>query len=146
MSKLLPRRELAYLRRKTGSHGPPWESIPRLVLAPVCVTTLERVNESNTYLCTCPARGLRWCPLNSPSRLRESCLPAQPDRRLSPAFAGLSSWTTTMKFSELSYAAYTLATPGFTHTLADYACRFTADSAAHLLGWNLYSVPYAPTG
>ncbi len=31
----------------TGSHGPPWESISRVLLAPVCITTLERGNESN---------------------------------------------------------------------------------------------------
>ncbi len=97
-------------------------------------------------VCTCPARGLRWCPFDLPSHLQDACLPAQPDRRLSPAFAGLSSWTTIMNFSELCYAAYTLATPGFTHNLAVYACRFAADSAAHLIGWDLYNLPYAPTG
>ena len=50
-----------------------------------------------------------------------------------PARAGVSSRTTTIQFSELSHAACTLATPGFTHTLTGYACRFTSDSAAHLL-------------
>ena len=63
-----------------------------------------------------------------------------------PARAGLSFRTTTMKFSQLSHAACTLATPGFTHTLAGYACRFTTDLAAHLFGWDLYGKPYAPTG
>ncbi len=29
-----------------GSHGPPWESLSRVLLAPVCITTLERGNES----------------------------------------------------------------------------------------------------
>ena len=34
-----------------------------------------------------------------------------------PTRAGVSSRTTTIQFSELSHAACTLATPGFTHTL-----------------------------
>ena len=50
-----------------------------------------------------------------------------------PARTGVSSRTTTIQFSELSHAACTLATPGFTHTLTGYACRFTSDSADHLL-------------
>ena len=103
-------------------------------------------SSQTTPVRTCPARGLRWCPLDSPWRLQDSCLPAQPYRRLSPDRAGLSFRTTTMKFSELSHAACTLATPGFTHTLAGYACRFTTDSAAHLFGWDLYGTPYSPTG
>ena len=75
------------------------------------------LSSQTTPVCACPVRGPRWCPLNSPCRLQDSCLPAQSDRRLSPARAGLSSRTTTMNFSGLSHAAYTLATPGFTHTL-----------------------------
>ena len=86
-----------------------------------------------TPLHACPARGPRWCPLDSPCRLQDRCLPVQSNRRLSSARAELSSWTTTINFSELSHEAYTLATPGFTHTLAGCACRFTTDSAAHLL-------------
>ena len=66
---------------------------------------------------TCPARRPRWCPLDSPWRLQDSCLPSTPERRLSPALAGLSFRTTNIQFSGLSHAAYTLATPGFTHTL-----------------------------
>lgn len=50
-----------------------------------------------------------------------------------PGSHRLSSRTTTMKFSGLYHAACTLATPGFTHTLAVYACRFATESAAHLL-------------
>ena len=40
------------LGRITGSHGPPWESISRVLLAPVCITTLERGNESKNSLHT----------------------------------------------------------------------------------------------
>ena len=43
-----------------------------------------------TPLRACPARGPRWCPLHSPSRLQDSCLPAQSNRRLSSAHAELS--------------------------------------------------------
>ena len=90
-----------------------------------------------TLLCTCPARRLRWCPLDSPCRLQDYCLLLHQERQLSPAVAGLSSRTTKMHFSELSHAAYTLATPGFTHTFTGYACRFATDSAAHLFWWGL---------
>jgi hypothetical protein len=90
-----------------------------------------------TPMCTCPARRLRWCPLDSPCRLQDCCLPLLRERRLSPAVAGLSSRTTNIHFSELSHAACTLATPGFTHTFTGYACRFATDSAAHLLWWEL---------
>jgi hypothetical protein len=90
-----------------------------------------------TPMCTCPARRLRWCPLDSPCRLQDYCLPLHQERQLSPAVAGLSSRTTKMHFSELSHAAYTLATPGFTHTFTGYACRFATDSAAHLFWWGL---------
>ena len=72
-----------------------------------------------TPVCTCPARRPRWCPLNSPYRLQNCCLPSVRQRRLSPALAGLSSRTTNIQFSGLSHAACTLATPGFTHTLLD---------------------------
>ncbi len=69
------------------------------------------------------------------------CFPVQPDRQLSPARARLSSQTTTMNFSELCHTACTLVTPGFTHTLTGYACRFTSDSAAHLVWWDLHDCP-----
>ena len=72
-----------------------------------------------TPVCTCPARRPRWCPLDSPYRLQNCCLPSIRQRRLSPALAGLSSRTTNIQFSGLSHAACTLATPGFTHTLLD---------------------------
>jgi len=103
-------------------------------------------SSQTTPVRTCPARGLRWCPLDSPWRLLDSCLPAQPNRRLSPTRTGLSLRTTTLKFSQLCHAACTLATPGFTHTLTGLPCRFTTDSAAHLLWWDLYGMPYSPTG
>ena len=90
-----------------------------------------------TPLRTCPALRLRWCPLGLPYRLQDACLPAGQNRRLSPALTGLSFRTTTMPFSELNIAAYTLATPGFIHTLAGYACRFATDSVANLLWWDL---------
>jgi len=70
-----------------------------------------------TPLCTCPARRSRWCPFSSPLRLQDHSLPEPPTRRLSRAFARLSSWTTTLHFSGLSHAACTLATPGFIRTL-----------------------------
>ena len=118
----------------------------RLAVAGLLRKELAVLSSSqSTPVCTCPARGLRWCPLDSPWRLQDSCLPAQPYRRLSPDRAGLSFRTTTMKFSQLSHAACTLATPGFTHTLAGYARRFTTDSAAHLLWRDLYGKPYSPT-
>jgi hypothetical protein len=91
-----------------------------------------------TPVCTCPARRLRWCPLGSPCRLQDYCLPLSIKRRLSPALAGLSSRTTKIKFSELSHAACTLATPGFTHTFTGYACRFATELAAHLFLWELH--------
>ena len=99
-----------------------------------------------TPVCTCPARRPRWCPLDSPYRLQNCCLPSIRQRRLSPATAGLSSRTTNIQFSGLSHAAYTLATPGFTHTLTDYARRFATDPAANLLWWELGSCPPSPTG
>ena len=46
------------------------------------------------------------------------CLPTRKDRRLSPDYPWVSSRTTNIQFSGLSHAAYTLATPGFTHTLS----------------------------
>jgi hypothetical protein len=70
-------------------------------------------------LCTCPARRSRWCPFSSPLRLQDHSLPGPPTRRLSRAFARLSSWTTTIQISGLSHAACTLATPGFIRTLTD---------------------------
>jgi len=42
-----------------------------------------------------------------------------------------------MRFSELYNAAYTLATPGFAHTLTGYARRFATGSVANLLWWDL---------
>jgi hypothetical protein len=99
-----------------------------------------------TPVCTCTARRLRWCPLDSPWRLQDWRLPSNPERRLSQALAGLSSRTTNIRFSELSHAACTLATPGFTHTFTGYACRFAIDSAAHLFWWDLRGRPYSPTG
>ncbi len=51
--------------------------------------------------------------------------------------AGLSFRTTTTCFSELNNAAYTLATPGFIHTLTGYAHRFATGSVANLLWWDL---------
>ena len=72
-----------------------------------------------TPMCTCPARRPRWCPVNSPYRLRDYSLPATPNRRLSQACARLSSRTTNIHFSGLGHAACTLATPGFIHTLSD---------------------------
>ena len=68
-------------------------------------------------VCACPALRPRRCPLDSPLRLLDHSLPALTDRRLSQAFARLSSRTTTIYFSGLSHAAYPLATPGFIHTL-----------------------------
>ena len=46
---------------------------------------------------------------------------------------GLSIRTTTIRFSELNNAAYTLALPGFIHTLTGYAHRFATGSVANLL-------------
>ncbi len=86
-----------------------------------------------TPLRTCPALRLRWCPLGLPYRFQDACLPASQNRRLSPVLTGLSSRTTTMPFSELDNAAYTLATPGFAHTLTGYARRFATGSVANLL-------------
>ena len=99
-----------------------------------------------TPVCACPARRPRWCPVDLPWRLQDYCLPAHPHRRLYQTLARLSSWTTTIRFSGLSHAAYTLATPGFKHTLTGYACGFATDSAAHLLWWDLHGIPYSPTG
>ncbi len=42
-----------------------------------------------------------------------------------------------MPFSELNNAAYTLATPGFIHTLTGYARRLTTGSVANLTWWDL---------
>ncbi len=119
-------------------------SAPGRFCMPVCLSRCRRKemavlsSAQATPVRACPVRGLRWCPLDSPWRLLDSCLPVQSDRQLSPARTGLSSWTTTMKLSELSHAAYSLATPGFTHTLTGYACRLTTDSAAHLFWWDLH--------
>lgn len=99
-----------------------------------------------TPVCTCPALRSRWCPPRSPWRFRDHSLPARRNRRLSSARAELSFRTTTIKFSGLSHAAYSLVTPGFTHTLTGYACRFATDSAAHLLRWDLHGRPRSSTG
>ncbi len=95
-----------------------------------------------TPVCTCPARRSRWCPLRSPYRSKDYSLPALRNRRLSRACARLSSWTTTTLFSGLGHAACTLATPGFIRTLAGYARRFTRDSVANLLSWELGRSPH----
>ena len=89
-------------------------------------------SSQTTPVCACPARRPRWCPLDLPSHLKNSCLPSSPGRRLSPTLVEFSTRTTIISFSGLSHAAYTLVTPGFTHTLAGYACRFTTVPAANL--------------
>jgi hypothetical protein len=63
-----------------------------------------------------------------------------------PGSHRLSSRTTTMTFSGLYHAACTLATPGFTHPLTGYACRFATESAAHLLWRESHGFPCSPAG
>jgi len=56
---------------------------------------------------TCPALRPRWCPVRSPKRAQDCCLPVRANRRL----------PTTIHFSGLHHAAYLLATPGFVRPL-----------------------------
>ena len=103
-------------------------------------------SSQTTPVRTCPARGLRWCPLDSPWRLQDSCLPAQPYRRLSPHRAGLSLLLDHNYeiFAAQSRGLHTRYTWLRTHPFG-YARRFTTDSAAHLLWRDLYGKPYSPT-
>ena len=100
-----------------------------------------------TPVCACPARRPRWCPLNSPWRLKDQCFPSNPKRQLSPACAGLSFRTTTIQtiFEAQSRGLRTRYTWLHTHPLG-YACRFTTVSAANLLWWELGSCLSSPTG
>ncbi len=71
-----------------------------------------------TPVCACPARRPRWCPLDLPSHLKDYAFRLVQDvgfPRLSSAYP---LGPQKVSFSGLSHAAYTLATPGFTHTLA----------------------------
>ena len=98
-----------------------------------------------TPLCTCPARRPRWCPFNLPYRFKDYCLPSHQERRLSPAGARLSSRTTTIPFSGLSHAAYTLATPGFTHTLLAMHAGSLQLQWLTLTGGNCTDLQHSPT-
>ena len=51
-----------------------------------------------------------------------------------------------MRFSELNNAAYTLAIPGFIHTLTGYARRFATGSVANLPWWDLSLFRSHPLG
>ena len=103
-------------------------------------------SSQTTPVCACPARRPRWCPLDLPSRLKDSCLPLHPERRLSPTLAGLSHRTTSLTFSELSHAAYALATPGFTHTLSAMHAGSLQFWRLTFSGWELGSFLPSPTG
>ena len=54
-----------------------------------------------TPVCACPARRPRRCPIDSPYRFQDYSFPAGQNRRLSRAFARLSSRTANIHFSEL---------------------------------------------
>ena len=58
----------------------------------------------------------------------------------------LSLWTTIIQFSELGYAAYTLTTPGFKHTLLDMLAGFITGKVATLAWWDSFGFPSSPTG
>jgi hypothetical protein len=58
---------------------------------------------------TCPALRPRWCPVPSPYRVQDYCLPVRANRRL----------PTTLPMSGLHHAACLLATPGSVPLLAE---------------------------
>jgi len=56
-----------------------------------------------TPLSTCPGLRPRWCPVHSPYRVQDCCLPLTSQRRLSPSKSkGLSYRSTTIHFSGLN--------------------------------------------
>lgn len=76
-----------------------------------------------TPMNTCPVPRPRWCPLNSPYRLQDCCLPVTPNRRLSPLVSQrLSILSTTIPISGFNNTACTLVPSSFTHLIAEIAC------------------------
>jgi hypothetical protein len=64
-----------------------------------------------TLVSTCPALRLRWCPIHSPCRRSDCCLPFAAQRRLWVRLPGLILLTTIIHFSEFNDAACALALP-----------------------------------
>jgi len=76
-----------------------------------------------TPMNTCPVLRPRWCPINSPYRLQDCCLPHTPKRRLSPLVAQrLSIRSTTIHISGFNTTACTLVPSSFTHPITEIAC------------------------
>lgn len=83
---------------------------------PSCRPLLPRRREALpssrvTPVNTCPALRPRWCPVRSPWRAQDCCLPEAPYRRLWDRLPGLILLSTTIQFSEFNDPACVLAFP-----------------------------------
>ena len=86
-----------------------------------------------TPLGTCPVLRPRWCPVHSPFRVQDCCLPLHAKRRLSFLLRReVILLSTTIHISRLDHTACTLVPPSFVLPLPGLHVGFPTDLLARL--------------